>query len=65
MSACMKKIGSPDLLILFTGTVSHKMIKCALNDIKGKKHISRAHLKNKVKKARPCKGGPIFFKEWS
>ena len=40
MSACMKKIGSPDLLILFTGTVSHKMIKCALNDIKGKKTTS-------------------------
>ena len=39
MSACMKKIGSPDLLILFTGTVSHKMIKCALNDIKGKKTV--------------------------
>ena len=36
MSGCMKKIGSPDLLILFTGTVSHKMVKCALNDIKGK-----------------------------
>ena len=72
MSACMKKIGSPDLLILFTGTVSHKMIKCALNDIKGKKTTvarshsssaaalknaaSRAHLKNKVK-ARPARAG--------
>ena len=40
----MKKIGSPDLLILFTGTVSHKMIKCALNDIKGKKTtVARSH----------------------
>lgn len=25
-----KQIGSPDLLILFTSTVSHKMVKCAL-----------------------------------
>ena len=24
-----KKIGSPDLMILFTGTVSHKMMICA------------------------------------
>lgn len=26
------KIGSPDLLILFTNTVSHKMVKCALTE---------------------------------
>ena len=25
-------IGSPDLLILFTNTVSHKMVKCALTE---------------------------------
>lgn len=25
-----KQIGNPDLLILFTNTVSHKMVRCAL-----------------------------------
>ncbi len=30
MSRGLKDIGSPDLLVLFTNTVSHKMIRCAL-----------------------------------
>ena len=31
MSASLgKQIGSPDLVVLFTNTVSHKMVKCAL-----------------------------------
>lgn len=29
------KIGSPDLLVLFTNTVSHKMTQCALSQTKG------------------------------
>lgn len=29
-----RKIGSPDLIILFTGTVSHKMVACALCEAK-------------------------------
>lgn len=29
-----KQIGSPDLLVLFTSTVSHKMVKCALDEAK-------------------------------
>ena len=34
MSADMdKQIGRPDLLVLFTNTVSHKMIKCALGEV--------------------------------
>ena len=38
------KIGRPDLLILFTGTMSHKMLKCALNEVKGQKvKIARSH----------------------
>lgn len=38
------KIGSPDLLILFTGTTSHKMIGCALNAVKGTDtKIERCH----------------------
>lgn len=27
-----KQIGSPDLIILFTSTVSHKMVKCAVEE---------------------------------
>lgn len=33
--AMKKKIGSPDLMVLFTNTVSHKMVKCALAKTKG------------------------------
>lgn len=29
-----KKIGSPDLVILFTATASHKMVNCALCEAK-------------------------------
>lgn len=40
----MKDIGSPDLLVLFTNTVSHKMIRCALSEAKGKNtKIARCH----------------------
>ena len=28
------QIGSPDLCVLFTNTVSHKMVKCALDEAK-------------------------------
>ena len=38
------KIGSPDLLVLFTATASHKMIKLALNATdSGKTTIVRSH----------------------
>ncbi|MDD3262085.1 MAG: DUF2325 domain-containing protein [Oscillospiraceae bacterium] len=29
-----RKIGSPDLIVLFTGTVSHKMARCAKDSAK-------------------------------
>lgn len=32
--AMKKKIGVPDLIVLFTGTVSHKMINCATDEAK-------------------------------
>ena len=33
MSASLdKQIGRPDLLVLFTNTVSHKMVKCAVTE---------------------------------
>lgn len=37
-------IGTPDLLVLFTGTVSHKMVRRALNEAKGRDvRIARSH----------------------
>lgn len=44
MSNGLKNIGSPDLLVLFTSTVSHKMIRCALSEAKGQNiKIARSH----------------------
>lgn len=44
MSGSLKNIGTPDLLILFTNTVSHKMIRCALHETKGQNiKIARSH----------------------
>ena len=34
-SSSLKGIGTPDLLVLFTGTVSHKMVRNALKEIRG------------------------------
>ena len=36
-----KKIGCPDLLVLFTNTVSHKMVKCALDEVGASTDIVR------------------------
>ncbi len=39
-----KKLGSPDLMILFTNTVSHKMIRTAVEEAKRNKiKIARIH----------------------
>lgn len=35
MTGGMKDIGTPDLLVLFTNTVSHKMVRSALDQTKG------------------------------
>ncbi len=38
------KVGSPDLLVLFTNTVSHKMLRYALNEVKHMNiPIARSH----------------------
>lgn len=38
------QIGSPDLLVLFTNTVSHKMIRCALDEAeRNNSDIVRSH----------------------
>lgn len=39
-----KQMGSPDLFVLFTNTVSHKMVKCALDEAKrSKAQVVRCH----------------------
>lgn len=44
-----KKIGCPDILVLFTNTVSHKMIKCALGEVdSGRTDIVRCHTSSKT-----------------
>ena len=38
------KLGSPDLMIFFTNTISHKMLQSALSEIRGKEMIiERCH----------------------
>ena len=38
------KIGSPDLMVLFTGTVSHKMVECARREARRQNlPIERSH----------------------
>ncbi len=40
----LKNIGTPDLLVLFTNTVSHKMVQFALSETKGQNvKIARSH----------------------
>lgn len=42
------QIGNPDLVILFTNTVSHKMVKCAMAEADKKKiNIVRCHTSSK------------------
>lgn len=45
MSGNLKEqLGSPDVFVLFTNTVSHKMVKCALSEAeKNKAEIVRSH----------------------
>lgn len=38
------RLGTPDLLVLFTSTMSHKMLRCALKESKGRQmRIARSH----------------------
>ena len=44
MSSEMRSLGTPDLLVLFTNTVSHKMVRTALcNTRQDKTKIVRSH----------------------
>lgn len=42
MVGIKNQIGNPDLLVLFTNTVSHKMVKTALAKTKGQQNIKIA-----------------------
>lgn len=43
-----KQIGSPDLMVLFTNTVSHKMVRAAVDGTKsGKTEVVRCHSSSK------------------
>ena len=50
MSGNLKeKIGRPDLIVLFTNTVSHKMVKTALDEAKKKRiEVVRCHTSSKA-----------------
>lgn len=44
LSGAAKNIGEPDLLVMFTDTLSHKMVRCALSETKGQNvKIVRSH----------------------
>lgn len=49
MSASLEKqIGSPDLIVLFTNTVSHKMVRCAVEEAeKCNANVVRCHTSSK------------------
>lgn len=39
-----RKFGSPDLVVLFTGTVSHKLVRCVVDEAKKKNaSLIRSH----------------------
>ncbi|MFQ7527408.1 MAG: DUF2325 domain-containing protein [Mediterraneibacter gnavus] len=45
---CPKKIGTPDLVVLFTNTVSHKMVRCAVEEAgRCNAEIIRCHTSSK------------------
>lgn len=43
LTASMKHIGSPDLLVLFTATMSHKMLHSVLSNTSDGTLIARSH----------------------
>ena len=44
MKGCVSRIGTPDLLVLFTGTMSHKMLRTVLSETDEKlTRVVRSH----------------------
>lgn len=49
MSRGLQNFGNPDLMVLFTNTVSHKMVKCALTGAKNMNiPVARSHTSSKA-----------------
>lgn len=45
----LQDLGNPDLMVLFTNTMSHKMIKCALTGAKNNNvTVARSHTSSKT-----------------
>lgn len=38
-----KQIGNPDVIVLFTNTVSHKMVRCAVEEAGSGTQVVRSH----------------------
>ncbi len=41
MNNSVRRLGSPDLIILFTGTMSHKMLRSVMSEVKEGTSIAR------------------------
>lgn len=39
-----KQIGNPDVIVLFTNTVSHKMVRCAVEEAGTDTQVVRSHI---------------------
>ena len=56
------KLGNPDLMICFTGALSHKVLKCAQSEIKGKntmvEHSRTASIARRIVVAEQYKTHP-------
>ena len=45
----LQNVGNPDLMVLFTNTISHKMVRCAIDGIKNLNiPIERSHNSSKA-----------------
>ena len=67
MPSCLnKKIGNPDLVVLFTNTVSHKMVRCAVSEAKNKNiEVVRSHSSSRAALTeileQRCEIAPFIF----
>ena len=55
------QIGSPDLLILFTNTVSHKMVHCAVTEAEKCKYRALSYKQPECADRDPSKRGWLNF----
>lgn len=54
------RLGSPDLLVMFTDTISHKMVQNALNETRGQDTVivrsrSQLHVRPGLHSGDPCR----------